>query len=103
MNDKTRAFLQGLSDGNLYRIVLGGSHDLLLMIREDGLLEFSALESCPFEEKLLQRAVDAIPEEAVFNYFSKAAIVARWLNGNLAQNQGKSPDEWTIVYYSGYA
>ncbi len=99
------AFLQTLDSGNLYRIAFGKGNDIeedLMTCEDGGSLEPCRLAKCPFEEELLQRAVDAIPEEAVFKCFSKAAIVARWLNANLVQNQGKSQDEWIIFYYSGY-
>jgi hypothetical protein len=95
------AFLQTLDSGNLYRIALGGGDDLLLSIREDGSFEFSGVVKCPFEEELLQKAV-VVLGDSVFQFFSKAAIVAHWLNANLVQNQGKSQDEWNLIYYSGF-
>jgi hypothetical protein len=106
MTDETRAFLQGLSDGNLYQIPFGRSNDILLMICEDGSLEFSGFAKCPFEEELLQKAV-VVLGDSVFQFFSKAAIVAYFLNSrhptNMDEDNSSKPrEEWKIFYYSGY-
>ncbi len=106
MTDETRAFLQGLSDGNLYQIPFGRSNEILLMIREDGSLEFSGFVKYPFEEGLLQKAV-VVLGDSVFQFFSKAAIVAYFLNSqhpiNMDENNISKPrEEWKIFYYSGY-
>jgi hypothetical protein len=76
------------------------------MICEDGSLEFSGFAKCPFEEELLQKAV-VVLGDSVFQFFSKAAIVAYFLNSrhptNMDEDNSSKPrEEWKIFYYSGY-
>jgi len=51
-----------------------------------------------FTEELLLEAAGASLD--VFNFLSKAGIVAYYLNSKLSKNQDESPEDWELIFSS---
>jgi hypothetical protein len=103
-----RSFLQTLDTGTLFKVNQNHTvQDILDSVGYDDEYNSGSTRCLPgsqlgFTDKLLLEAVDSAGCE-IYEYLSKAAIVAQYLNSQLSQNQGKSPEEWELLYFSGYA
>ena len=89
------SFLQGLSDGRLFREIENStlSSRIILSFR-DGEVVVIVAEEFPFTRELLIEAVHSLREKEIGLCLSKAEVVCRFLNG-------KRPT-FRPQYYAGY-